>query len=103
MRAGMTGIPSLSAAFDQQFVAARLRRGQEEVAVRGVLDARLFAEDADELLDLVVVRRDVFVANRPVEAESVARLRLEVVRPHAQRDAAPMVGPPAEHPRRATT
>src|SRR5205085_2151273 len=40
---------------DQQLVAARLWRGLEEIAVGRVLDACLFAEDADELIDLVVI------------------------------------------------
>ena len=54
---------------------------------------------ADEPLSLVVVRREILVADRPVEAEAVGGLRLEVVVGHAQRDAAVVVGAPAENAR----
>src|SRR4051794_19142995 len=49
------------------------------------------AEDADELVELVVERLDVVVGDRPVVAESVDRLVLEIVGPETQRDPAPVV------------
>src|SRR5882762_4058041 len=55
------------------------------------------AEDADQLVDLIVVRCDVGVADWPVVAESVATLRLEVVGTEAKGDAPPMVGAAADH------
>ncbi len=63
--------------------------------------ANLFdgAGDADELLGLVVVRREILVADRPVEPESVTGLRLEVVVGEAQRDAAVVIGASAEDAR----
>src|SRR5207247_10157585 len=37
------------------------------------------------------------VADRPLGPQAVVRFRLEVARPKAERDPAPMVGPPADH------
>ncbi len=87
--------------FAVEFRGAEGRRRLEH-AVRGtrrVLEAVVVAVDADEHLDLVVVRRDLLVGERPVETEAVAALRLEIVRAVAQRDAAPVVGAAAEHAR----
>src|SRR5690606_16729755 len=56
------------------------------------------AEDADQVIDLVVERLEVVVADRPVLAEAVAALALEVPGAEAQRDAAPVIGPAADHP-----
>src|SRR5207244_5968816 len=56
------------------------------------------AEDPDQPVELVVIRLEVVVRNRPVVAESVEATPLEVVRSHAERDAAPMIRAPAEHP-----
>jgi hypothetical protein len=68
-----------------------------EPAVGIVLEALVAAEDADQVVDAVVVGRDVLVADRPVVAQPVVRLPLEVTRAEAQRDAPPVVGAPAEH------
>ena len=70
-----------------------------EDAIRRAADALGRARYADEALSLVVVRREILVADRPVEAEAVGGLRLEVVVGHAQRDAAVVVGAPAENAR----
>src|SRR5438046_5394599 len=65
---------------DQQLVAARLRRRLED-AVRLVRNAFIRAEDTDEAIELVVVRLDVVVRDRPVVAEAIHAAALEVVRP----------------------
>ena len=82
---------------DQQLVAARLRRRLKD-AVGLVRQAFHRAEDADQAIELVVVRLDVVVGDRPVVAEAVEAAALEVVRAHAQRNAPPVVGAAAEHP-----
>src|SRR6185503_843342 len=79
-----------------QLVAARLGR-REEQAVGGVGDVLLAPKYAHERLELVVIGTDVVVADRPVVAEPVERLRLEVARPEAQRDATPVVGAATHH------
>ena len=80
---------------------ARLGRRQQHAVgrIRRVLHAVVRAVHADQHLDLVVVRREILVVHGPVEAEAVARVRLEVVRPIAQRDAAPVIGAAAQHAR----
>src|SRR5947208_12573799 len=88
----------LAGLLDHQLVAAGLGRRQE-LAVGRVLNPLVRAEHADQLFGLVVVRRQVVVSDRPVETLAVAAVRLEVVRTHAQRDASPVVGAPAEHAR----
>ena len=82
---------------DQQLVAARLRRRLED-AVGLVRDAFHRSEDPDEAIELVVVRLDLVVGDRPVVADAVEAAALEVVRAPAQRDAPPVVGAAAEHP-----
>ena len=49
-------------------------------------------------VEAVVVGLDVLVADRPVVAEAVAAAGLEVPGAEAERDAAPVVRPAAEHP-----
>src|SRR4051812_42900208 len=80
----------------EQLVAARLRR-REEFAVRLVVDAFLAAEHSDEVVDPVVERREILIADRPVVAESIARLAAEVFGAEAERDAPPVVGAATEH------
>ena len=91
----------LAALLGQQLAGAESRRWQQHTGrrVRRVLQALIAAEHSDQHLDLVVIGRNVLVVDRPVEAEAIALARLEVVRPHAQRDASPVVGPAAEHAR----
>ena len=81
----------LASLLDHQLVAAGLGRWQELAVGR--------PEHADQLFGLVVVRRQVVVSDRPVEPLAVAAVGFEVVRTHAQRDASPVVGAPAEHAR----
>ena len=84
---------------NQQLVAARLgRRQKDAVGLVGEL-RQVRAEDADQLVDLVVVRLDVIVGDRPVVAEAIEALAAEVIRAESQRDAPPVIGPPAEHAR----
>ncbi len=76
--------------------------GRQQAALRGVgrvLEAFIRAADADQHLDLVVVRRHVLVGYRPVESEPVAAARLEIVGPVAKRVARPVVCPAPQHPR----
>ena len=54
------------------------RRRRLENAVRRAGDALLRAGDADEGLDFVVIRSDVVVRDRPVDAQAVAVVRLEI-------------------------
>ena len=75
------------------------RRRRLEDAVRRAADLLDRADHADEVLRLVVVGREILVADRPVEAEAVDRLRHEVVVGEAQRYAAVVVRASAEDPR----
>ena len=95
-------VQPLGRLLDRQLVAARLRRRHEDAVrlVRQVaLGREVRAEDADEPIELVVVRLQVVVRDRPVVAEAVHALPAEVVRSPAQRDPAPVVRAAAEHPR----
>jgi hypothetical protein len=55
------------------------------------------AGDADEFFGLVVPGRHFFICHGPVGAEAVELLRLEVVVRKTQRDAAKVVGAPAQY------
>src|SRR5205814_8903944 len=81
---------------NEKRVAARPGRRQKH-AVRLVGEVLLTAEDPDQPVEAVVVRCHVVVGNRPIVAEAVPALALEVVRPEAQGNAAPMIGPAADH------
>ena len=80
-------------------IHARWRWWLKKVAVRIVRDAFFAAVDADELIDLIIPRRNVVVADGPIETESISRFRLEINLRHAQRNAAPVVGAATEHAR----
>ena len=62
-------------------------------------DAVLIAGDADEFLGLVVVGRDVGVIDRPVPAQPVAVVGLEIDLREAERHAAVVVGASADDAR----
>ena len=85
----------------EEFAGAGLRRREQTAVGRvgRVFETVVGAVNADEHLDLVVVGRDIVVADRPVEPETVARVGFEIVGPVTQGDAAPVVGAAAEHPR----
>src|SRR5207237_4654738 len=83
---------------DEQLITARLRRRLKD-AVRLVRQIFVAAEQPDQPVDAVVVRRDVAVADRPIVTEAVACLPLKIPWPKAERDAPPVIRAPAEHPR----
>src|ERR1043166_233237 len=91
-------VEALGRLHDEQLVAPRFGRRQED-AVRGVRNVLVAAEDADQAFELLVVGFDVVVADRPIIAEAVKGVGLEVARAEAQRDATPVVGGAADHPR----
>ncbi len=86
----------LAGLLHHQFITARFGRRQE-LAVRQVLNILDRPENADQFLHLVVIRRHVFVTDRPVKPLAVPRIGLKVIGPEAQRDAAPAVGTPSQH------
>ena len=79
------------------FRRRQLERALEQ-AVGQVRQVLLHARDAEVQVDLVVVRLDVGVGDRPVLAVPVVRLRLEVQIRQAQRQPSPDVRLPAEAP-----
>ncbi len=76
--------------------AIELQRPLED-AVGQVRNVLLRARDAEQRVHLVVVGRDVGIADRPVLAEPVVALRLQIQLREAQRHAAPEIGLAAEH------
>ena len=76
----------------------RSRRRHEDT-VRRAGNIFLRTVDADIRLNLVVVRRDVFVAERPVVAHAVYRANFEIHVSEAQSDSSPVVGAPANDAR----
>src|SRR6267378_1909771 len=74
---------------DHLLGAVQRHRG-EELAVGQLRQAKALAADAGEPLDVIVPRRDVGVADRPVHAQAVARVGLEV-------EVAPAVHLPPPH------
>src|SRR5207247_3496497 len=71
----------------------------KEYSVLFFIDVFDGAENADQPVDLFVVRLEVVVADRPVVAEAIEALAFEIVGSEAQRDAAPVVRAAAEHAR----
>ena len=82
----------------QPLAAARRRRRQMVFAPRQRLLIIVAAADADQLIDLVVVGRDVGIAKGPRRFPAVFRGSLEVEIGIAQADAAPDVGLAAMSP-----
>ena len=56
-------------------------------------------EQADEVVDAIVVGRDIVIADRPVVAQSIARLPSEIIGAESEGDASPVVRASAEHAR----
>src|SRR5689334_16921311 len=81
---------------DGLFVAARCG-WRLKFPIRSVLEPLRRAENSDQLLGFVVVRSKIFVRDGPVEPFSVPAIGLEIVRPHAQRNAAVVIGATAQH------
>src|SRR5205823_4086929 len=85
------------ALLDEQFAAARVERRKQMLPGGRVVDVLRAAGDTDQLLDLVVVRRHVLIADGPVVAPAVLHaLGLEVERTEAVA-AAPPEQRPATH------
>ena len=82
----------------RDFGAAHLRRRQEVLAARQHLRVVVAATHADQLIDLVVVRRDVAVMDGPRDVPAIALAGAEVHLAVAQADAAPDVGLAADAP-----
>ena len=72
------------------------RHRRQELAVGQLRQALAAAADAGEALDVVVPRRDVLVADRPVDGDAVARVGLEVEVAPAVRLPAPQQRPAAD-------
>src|SRR3989441_6173710 len=84
--------------FDQELVAAWFW-GWLKNAVGFIRQALFGPEDPDKHVELVEVRLQIVIADRPVVAQSVDAAVPEIVRTEAQRDAPPMIGAAAEHAR----
>jgi len=82
--------------FTNRLLDAVQRHRLEEFAVGELRQPLRLAADADEGLDVVVPRGDVRVANRPVDADAFARVRLEV-------EVAPTIDLAAPHDRAPPT
>ena len=74
----------------EQVLAAGERHRRHEFAVGQMRNVILITADADEIFGLVVVRLDVFVADRPVVAEAVVAGGFEIKVAHAPREATPV-------------
>jgi len=85
----------------QLFTGAHGRRWLETALgrVRCVLEVVVVAVNADQHLNLVIVRSDVRVIQRPVEAEPVTAAGLEIVLAVAERNPSPVIRATAKHAR----
>src|SRR5260370_39391149 len=86
----------LDAIAEESFLAGE-RNGRLELAVGEMLEAFGGAGDPDVFYDEIVVRLDVFVAERPVFAVTIERGGFEIPIAEAQTDAAPDVSSSARH------
>ena len=87
-----------NAFFSSRSLQRMRRRRHEELAARQRVRVVVAAVDADQLIDLVVVRRDVLVFDGPGDLPAVLRGALEVEIGVAQADASPDVGLAAVSP-----
>ena len=78
-----------AALLQQPFAAAERGRRQMIAAAGQRILIVIAAADADQLIDFVVVRRDVLVADRPRDLPAVALRAREIEIGVAQRNAAP--------------
>ena len=84
------------ALLDEHFAATRVKRREQMLPTRRVRDVLGTARHPDQILDFVVVRRHVLVADRPVFAPTVLQaLGLEVERAEAVAAASPQQRSPA--------
>src|SRR6202045_4292504 len=86
----------LDAIAEESFLAGE-RNGRLELAVGEMLEAFGGAGDADVFFDKIVVRLDVFVAERPVFAVAIERGAFEIPIAEAQTNAAPDVSSSARY------
>src|SRR5581483_3330373 len=92
---GNTNDAKLVARFlDDRLRAARLG-WRKKNSIRCARNVFLRSKNADVRFHLVVVRREVFVCDRPVIAHAISRARFEIDRSKAKRNASPMVRAPA--------
>src|SRR5207237_5909013 len=91
-------VQSIRGVLDHQLVTTR-RRGWQKISARMIGKPVVVTEDSDQLVEPIVVRRQVRIPDWPIIAESVAALRLEIIGTEAKRDSAPMVGAATDHPR----
>src|SRR6266849_4606537 len=80
---------------DGQFGAIHLH-GRQELAVGELGQTLGLAADADEILDVIVPRSNVLVANGPVDSDTLAQIGFEVQVAPAIALAAPHDGAPAD-------
>src|SRR5690606_21170692 len=86
----------LRALFNEELVESRLWRRKEN-AVRFIEDAFLRSEDADELVDPVVIRRYVVITDRPIIAQAIDIFSFEIIGTKSKRYTSPVVGASADH------
>ena len=84
---------------DQQFTDPRCRRLVKHARRRVgmVFEPIIATVYTNHGFSLVVIACQVVVGNGPVDTEPIARLRLEVVGPHAKRIARPVIGATTQH------
>src|SRR4029077_13095085 len=84
--------------FHHQLIAPRRRRRQK-ISARMVRQIVVVAENADQLIDAIVVWSEVRICNRPVVTETIATFCPEILGAEARRYAPPVIGAAADHPR----
>ena len=87
--------------FGEQFIRARFRRRQQNSGrgIRRVFQTFVAAEHADQPLYFVVIGCEIFVIKRPVNTQSVAAARLEIILAHAERKTSPVIRAATQHAR----
>src|SRR5262249_18543959 len=91
-------VDPIACLLDDGFGASWLWRRQEN-SIRRAGDIFFGPENSDIGLDLVVVRRQIVVAQRPVVPHAVTGAGFEIDRGKAQRDPPPMIGAAADDSR----
>ena len=81
---------------DEKLITPWCRRRMKD-SIGLVADSFLAAVNSNQTIDAIEVRRDILVAYRPVVADSVEALSLEVIGPETERDSSPVIRPSAEH------
>src|SRR2546423_5785233 len=89
-------VEAIGGVLHHQLVTARRRRRQK-ISAGVIPKIVVVAENADKLVQPIVVRRKIGVRDRPIIAESIAALGLEVVPSKAKRNSSPVVGAATDH------